>query len=107
MLATLIVAMLTGYHNHVHGASLLIVPMLADLARDKKGDPLPPWFLSMMLLPTLGLELYGNLAHAAWCLIGIMAVTYTAIFAEMWKTPVAGRIPGQAPCGVRRVMSRA
>ncbi len=44
MLATLIVAMFAGFHNHIHGATLLIVPMLATLGRRRDADPLPAFF---------------------------------------------------------------
>lgn len=52
MLATMIVTMLVGYHTHVHGAVLLVVPAAALLTAPNASRPLRVPLLLGLLLPT-------------------------------------------------------
>jgi Glycosyltransferase family 87 len=85
MLATLIVTMFTGFHNHTHGATLLIVPMLAIMAHGKTRGPFQDLLLLMIFLPTYVSLSSNSFTYAAWSLVGIMACYYGVILAELRK----------------------
>jgi hypothetical protein len=93
VLATLIVAIFTGYHNHIHGATLLIVPALAVIADDRKRDPLIGLFALTVFLPTVVFSLLVAPRFAAWILMGLMASMYGLICVE--------------PCGQSRPRMRS
>jgi hypothetical protein len=85
LLATLIVAMLTGFHNHIHGATLLIVPALALLAGPRNEDPLIGLIALTAFLPTFVLCLLILPRFAAWALMGLMAIGYGLICVEFHR----------------------
>jgi len=82
VLATLIVAMFTGFHNHIHGATLLIVPALAVIAGHRQRDPLFGLFALTVFLPTFVFCLLVMPRFAAWTLMGLMASIYGLICGE-------------------------
>ena len=83
VLATLIVAMFTGFHNHIHGATLLIVPALAVIAGYRTRDPLIGLFALAVFLPTFVFCLLVMPRFAAWVLMGLMASMYGLICVEL------------------------
>jgi hypothetical protein len=79
MLATVIVMMMASYHNHIHSASLLLVPGLAVAAHDAA-----PLWLGRMLLAGLyvPLPLYfvtGSMMYVSWLFIGLMLATLAVL----------------------------
>ncbi|HZW31552.1 MAG TPA: glycosyltransferase family 87 protein [Isosphaeraceae bacterium] len=84
MLATLIVALLSGFHSHIYAAALLIVPLLAELARDREPASSRGPFLVLLYLPTFVILCTDNSRFAAWSLIAVMAWVYGVILAESW-----------------------
>ncbi len=82
MLATMIVAMLTAYHNHVHGAALLVPVMLAVLEHDPDRRRFAPLAALATLAPTGLVAATGVVKYAAWCLIAVMTAAYWAIRRE-------------------------
>ena len=82
VLATLIVAMFTGFHNHIHGATLLIVPALAVIAGYRTRDPLIGLFGLAVFLPTFVFCLLVMPRFAAWVLMVLMACMYGLICLE-------------------------
>jgi Glycosyltransferase family 87 len=85
MLATLIVAMLTGFHNHIHGATLLIVPMLAAITRNRRPGPLQDLLLLVIFLPMYVILFSGSLMYSSWSLTGVMACFYGVILVELCR----------------------
>ena len=61
-LATLCVAMLTSFHNHVYGAALLLVPGMALLAGNTAGKPLQILLRVGLYAPPLLFLLTGSMA---------------------------------------------
>jgi Glycosyltransferase family 87 len=82
VLATMIAAMFTGFHNHIHGATLLIVPALAVIARDRSRDPLSFLFTMCLFLPTWVFSAAFTPRFAGWALMFLMACAYVLIFTE-------------------------
>jgi len=85
MLATLIVAMLTGFHNHIHGATLLIVPMLAAITRNRRPGPLQDLLLLAIFLPMYVILFSGSLLYSSWSVTGVMACFYGVILVELCR----------------------
>jgi len=85
MLGTLIVVMLTGFHNHIHGATVLIVPVLAEIRRNSKPIPLSFLWLTTIFLPTFIVVACGMMNYAGWTLVALMACSYWEIVAELYK----------------------
>jgi hypothetical protein len=84
--------MFTGFHNHIHGATLLIVPMLAAIRRDRKPDLLQDLVLLAIFLPTYVIVFSGSLTYSAWSLMGVMAWLYGVSFAESCRDRDGDRI---------------
>jgi hypothetical protein len=77
--------MFTGFHNHIHGATILIVPALAVIAGYRKRDPLIGLFALTVFLPTFVFCLLVLPRFAAWTLIGLMASMYGLICVEFLR----------------------
>ncbi len=71
MLATMVVTLVTAYHNHVHGAALLIPPALMVLARGSGTAGLGRLIPLGVLLPTAVVAATGEVKAAAWTLVAI------------------------------------
>lgn len=85
LLATVIVAMLTCFHNQIHGAILLIVPMLATLSRRRDPDPLPARFALFIFAPTIYMLCTSLITYTALMFIGLMLWIHGTIFVEFWR----------------------
>jgi hypothetical protein len=83
ILATVIVTLLASFHSHVHGATLLIVPMLAALRTRREPDPLASLYLLLIFVPTFSVAFDGRLDHCAWLLVVLMAGLYTQMLLEL------------------------
>ncbi|MHB1557918.1 MAG: glycosyltransferase family 87 protein, partial [Isosphaeraceae bacterium] len=73
MLATMIVALLAGFHTHVHAAVLLVPPLLIALRGGQGSDPLRTLAVLLFLVPTFSVALNSNLVQGAWLIIILMA----------------------------------
>lgn len=75
-LATILVTLMAGYHNHIHSASLLVVPMLAVVA----SGPVPPVLattaMAAVVVPTYLFCVTGVPKYSAWTLFGLMFAGY-------------------------------
>ncbi len=79
ILATVIVTLLASFHSHVHGATLLIVPILAALRTSRDPDPLVNLYLLLVFVPTFSVAFDGRLDHCAWFLVVLMAGLYAEV----------------------------
>ncbi len=78
LFATMLVAMLTAYHNHVHGASMLIPVALASLERDPERDRFTALATAGVLIPTAVVAATGVVKLGAWSLVALMAWSLAA-----------------------------
>jgi hypothetical protein len=106
VLATLIVAMFTGFHNHIHGASLLVVPMLVLLNRGDESRLLQEVILLAIFAPTLVIVITGSLPLASWTLMFFMATCYGVLLIQTDRQPtlipqIAVRDCQANVCGIR------
>jgi hypothetical protein len=85
MLATMIVTVLSSFHSHIHGATLLLVPAMAYLAAE--GEPtLVGWLIRAGLyLPTVVFSLTFMPKLVAYLFIGLMTAALGAIIASEWR----------------------
>jgi hypothetical protein len=83
LFATLIISMFTGFHNHIHGATLLIVPILAILLNDRTDHLFADLLIVAIFLPTLVIITTGSLIFTAWVLIGLFACIYGVILLQL------------------------
>lgn len=79
MLATMIVTMLVGYHTHVHGAVLLVVPAAALLVAPDACRPLRALLVLGLLLPTTLYFFTLNMELVAMLGIALMVLTLAVI----------------------------
>jgi hypothetical protein len=102
VLATMIVALVAGFHSHIHAAVLLIPPLLAALRERRDADPLRGLSVLLFFLPTFSVALNGNLVQGAWLLMILMAGMLGSIAAERdhdgapFAILVRGQVPGAA-----------
>jgi hypothetical protein len=82
MLGTMIVAVFTSFHSHIHAATLLVVPLLAALRGRPDADLLRNLSVLLMLVPTFSVSINGNLVLGAWLLMIVMAGIYWSVIAE-------------------------
>ena len=88
MLATLLVTMLASFHNHIHGAALLVVPALVFAATDRGPRHAHAAMRLGLFLPTVLFTLTTSTLLAAWTLVILMLVALGAItFAELTEVP--------------------
>jgi hypothetical protein len=84
-LATVLVMMLASYHNHIHSASLLLIPGMAFAARVNR----PPSLLYLNLLslfaPLTLFYVTASTLRVAWLLCGIMILMLYVIVIEEIK----------------------
>ena len=105
VLATMLVTMLASFHNHLHGAALLLVPALAA-ARAGVGLPLGAILVAALYLPSLLYLGSGDVALTAQA-TGALTVAALAIIVaqevrDAWRTtgpemmhpPAAPAVPG-------------
>jgi hypothetical protein len=90
MLATMIVAVFTGFHSHIHAATLLIVPMLAALRHVRQRDPLPGLCAFLLIVPAYTLSCTNSLSWAACAMIALMAAIYVRLIADLWAETSTG-----------------
>lgn len=83
MLATMIVALLAGFHTHVHAAVLLVPPLLIALREGQGSDPLRTLAALLFLVPTFSVALNSNLVQGAWLIIILMAGMLGSILAGL------------------------
>ena len=101
LLATMLVTMLASFHNHAHGATLLVAPALAVLAGRAAGPVLGALLFLAVLLPDAVFFATLNGVWVAGSLVGLMAATLAALLASEVR-PAAERAPRsvtQAPAG--------
>ncbi len=79
MLATLLVTMLASYHNHIHGAALLVVPGMALWARGGGPSPLPLILRLGLVAGIFMFTLRFRLEEIALAFFGLMLTTLGAI----------------------------
>lgn len=79
LLATMIVAMLTAYHNHVHGASMLVPLLLAVLEHDPDRRRFAYLATAGALVPSSLVAATGVVKYGAWSLVLVMAWALCAI----------------------------
>lgn len=80
-LATMIVTMLVSFHNHIHGAALLLVPGMALAARGGGPRPLPSLFLASLYVPLAVFSLTGSTRLVAWTFLALMLATLVVLLA--------------------------
>jgi hypothetical protein len=93
LLATMLVTMLASFHNHAHGATLLVAPALAVLAGGAAGPVLGALLFLAVLLPDAVFFATLNGVWVAGSLVGLMAATLGVLLAGEVR-PAAGRAPG-------------
>jgi hypothetical protein len=101
LLATMLVTMLAGFHNHAHGATLLVAPALAVLAGRAAGPVLGALLFLAVLLPNAVFFATLNGVWATSSLVGLMAAALAALLASEVR-PAAERVSRsvtQAPAG--------
>jgi hypothetical protein len=91
-LATLCVAMLTSFHNHVYGAALLLVPCMALLAGNTAGKPLQFLLGIGLYAPPLLFLLTGSMA-AVGTTYGILFVAGIALIVAAEITATRATVP--------------
>ena len=69
MLGTMIVAVFTSFHSHIHAATLLVVPLLAAMRGRPDADLLRNLSVLLMLVPTFSVSINGNLVLGTWLLM--------------------------------------
>src|SRR5262249_33192982 len=74
LLATMIMTMLAAFHNHIHGATLLIVPALAMVGRGTCPRGFAALFATGIVAPSYLFCVTGTSQHVAWLLIGLMVI---------------------------------
>jgi hypothetical protein len=79
MLATLLVTMVATFHNHIHGATLLLVPGMALWARGGGPSPLPSLLRLGLFAPILFFTLQRHAEPVAFLSFGLMLTTLGAI----------------------------
>ncbi len=83
VLATVIVTLVASFHSHVHGATLLIVPMLAAMRTRREPDPLASLYVLSIFVPTFAVAYDGRLELCAWLLVALMAGLYALVLVEL------------------------
>jgi alpha-1,2-mannosyltransferase len=109
VLATVIVTLIASFHSHVHGATLLIIPMLAALRTRRDPDPLLCLYLLLIFVPTFSIAFDGKLEHCAWLLVVLMAGLYAEILVELApdRSKTADRRTADEPHGAAAPHIRA
>ena len=106
LLATMLVTMLASFHNHAHGATLLVAPALAVLAGRSAGPFLGALFFLAVLVPNAILFATLNGVWVAGSLVGLMAAALAVLLIRERRpvAPYAGDAPGakRGPGGTAR-----
>jgi glycosyl transferase family 87 len=92
LLATMLVTMLASFHNHAHGATLLVAPALAVLAGRAAGPSLGVLMFLAVLVPNAVFFATLNGVWVAGSLVGLMAAALAVLLAGELR-PAAGRAP--------------
>jgi hypothetical protein len=79
MLVALIVTMLVGFHNHIHGAALLLVPGMVLAARGGGPWPLPFLLVAALYSPLVVLFFTGSPMLVAWLFIALMVAALVSL----------------------------
>ena len=91
-LATLFVAMLTSFHNHVYGAALLLVPCMALVATNAAGKPLQLLLRVGLYVPPLLFLLTGSMATVGTT-YGMLFVAGTALIVAVEIAATHATVP--------------
>ena len=106
LLATMLVTMLASFHNHAHGATLLVAPALAVLAGRAAGPVLGALLFLAVLLPNAVFFATLNGVWVAGSLVGLMAAALAVLLIRERRpvAPYAGDAPGakRGPGGTGR-----
>jgi hypothetical protein len=93
MLGTMLVTMLANFHNHIHGATLLLVPALAVMARSGMPPTLGGIMRAALYAPVLALGFTFRAEYVTFLMIGLMAAALaTIVAAELAPESVAREI---------------
>ena len=102
----MLVTMLASYHNHAHGATLLVAPALAVLAGRSAGPLLGVLFFLAVLVPNAIFFATLNGVWVAGSLVGLMAAALAVLLIRERRpvAPYAGDAPGakRGPGGTGR-----
>lgn len=106
LLATMLVTMLASYHNHAHGATLLVAPALAVLAGRSAGPLLGALLFLAVLVPNAIFFATLNGVWVAGSLVGLMAAALAVLLIRERRPAAAyaGDAPGakRGPGGTGR-----
>jgi hypothetical protein len=98
MLATWLVTMLATYHNHIYGASLLLVPAMVLWARGGGRSPLPLLLALGLFAPVLALAANCLVETVAVLFFGLMLTTLATIVWVMHETQTSRDDLVELPC---------
>ncbi len=87
MLATVLVMMLASYHNHIHSASLLIVPGMEVAAQRSTSRLLRSLLLVGLYAPLPLYFVTASMISVVWLLIALMLAGLAVI---VWSAPGVG-----------------
>ena len=93
LLATMLVTMLASFHNHAHGATLLVAPALAVLAGGAAGPVLGALLFLAVFLPDAVFFATLNGVWVAGSLAGVMAAALAVLLAGEVRPGAAPRLP--------------
>jgi hypothetical protein len=98
MLATVIVMMMASYHNHIHSASLLLVPGMAAAASKDSPRWLLPILMGGLYAPVVVYFVTASVVYVVWLIIALMlAALGIIVWAEL--SPPVRRSEASAPVG--------
>jgi hypothetical protein len=96
-LATLIIAMLSSFHTHIHSAALLIVPAISILLNDDRKPLLRTLLLGGYFVPQFVFFFTGSVIVVAWCFTALMLATLICTIVIDLTTPSQHSLPAQQP----------
>ena len=82
LLATMLVTMLASFHNHAHGATLLVVPAMALAARSASARALPTLMVAALLVPAALIFAGTSGVAVATCVIALMAAALVILVVQ-------------------------
>jgi hypothetical protein len=94
MLATVIIALLAGFHTHIHSASLLLVPALALMANSDCPRAQRLVVSAALYTPNLLFFLTGRTRFVAWLMVGLMLWALATVLSEEPGAPSVDRWSG-------------
>jgi hypothetical protein len=91
MLATMLVTMLANFHNHIHGATLLLVPAVAMMAQGNVRPTLAGLLRVALYAPTIVFYLTLRAQYVTFLMIGLMVTALILIVDEQLALERASR----------------